>query len=353
MEDKKYTIKDIAKLAGVSAGTVDRVMHNRGEVSEASRQKVQKVLDEINYQPNMFAIGLAAKKRYTVSCLIPIYIINDYWSSVAEGVEKAAAEVKAFNVSTRFYLYNHSSKESYLQQQAKLLSENPDAVLMAPNFRNETLHFVAQLEEKQVPFVFIDVNMEQTQALQYIGQDSYQSGYIAAKILMREYTPEKELILFLSNYREDPSEFQMQRRLEGFMRYLHEQGVKPVVHEVIIDRNDQQLTVQRLDAFFKQHTESYLGIVFNSRVYQVGTYLQSHRVKMSALLGYDLLPQNMGLLKSGIVNFLIGQRPRLQGYLGVKTLVDKVVFKKEVPSVKYMPIDILLKDNIDYYIELI
>ena len=49
-------------MAGVSAGTVDRVLHNRGDVSVSSREKVQKVLDEIDYHPNMFAIGLAAEK---------------------------------------------------------------------------------------------------------------------------------------------------------------------------------------------------------------------------------------------------------------------------------------------------
>ena len=73
MEDQNYTIKDIARMAGVSAGTVDRVLHNRGDVSEKSKEKVQKVLDEINYQPNVFAIGLAAKKKYVITCMIPHY----------------------------------------------------------------------------------------------------------------------------------------------------------------------------------------------------------------------------------------------------------------------------------------
>ena len=73
MEDQNYTIKDIARMAGVSAGTVDRVLHNRGDVSPQSKAKVQKVLDEIHYQPNVFAIGLAAKKKYSFVCLIPYY----------------------------------------------------------------------------------------------------------------------------------------------------------------------------------------------------------------------------------------------------------------------------------------
>ena len=58
----KIRIKDIARLANVSTGTVDRVLHNRGEVSAKSREKVEKVLKEINYQPNIYASALASKK---------------------------------------------------------------------------------------------------------------------------------------------------------------------------------------------------------------------------------------------------------------------------------------------------
>lgn len=353
MENKTYTIKDIARLAGVSAGTVDRVMHNRGEVSEASRVKVQKVLDEINYQPNMFAIGLAAKKKYTIYCLIPYYIENDYWYSVAEGIKKAAIELKPFNVSTEFIFYNHSEKESYMEAYKELIDKKPDAVLIAPNFKDETLQFTTRLEEQNIPFIFIDVNPEGANALKYIGQDSYRSGYIAAKILMREYTEDKELILFLSNFRENPAEFQVQRRLEGFMKYLNEHHISPVIHEVIVDRDDQNITTNRLNTFFQSHVGTYMGIVFNSRIYQIGEYLENNNKRLGGLLGYDLLPQNVRLLKAGVINFLIGQRPGLQGYCGVKALADKVVFKKEVEPLKYMPIDILLEDNIDYYFELI
>ena len=95
-------------MAGVSAGTVDRVLHNRGDVSAASREKVQKVLDEIDYHPNMFAIGLAAKKRYRVLCIIPYYVEHDYWYSVAEGINRAAQELRPFNVSVDFLCYHHA-----------------------------------------------------------------------------------------------------------------------------------------------------------------------------------------------------------------------------------------------------
>ena len=73
--------------------------------------------------------------------------------------------------------------------------------------------------------------------------------------------------------------------------------------------------------------------------------------KLAGLVGYDLLHKNTEFLKTGEVTFLIGQRPSLQGYCGVKTLCNHVVFKRPVTAVKYMPIDILMKENIDFYFE--
>lgn len=109
-------------MAGVSAGTVDRVLHNRGDVSRASRDKVQKVLDEIDYHPNMFAIGLAAKKRYHIVCIIPYYIEHDYWHSVAAGIDRAAQELRPFNVGVDYLFYSHADKASYETACAQLQS---------------------------------------------------------------------------------------------------------------------------------------------------------------------------------------------------------------------------------------
>ena len=68
---KKITIKDIAEQAGVSVGTVDRVLHKRPNVSESALAKVNKVLEAINYQPNMYASALAANKKCNFIVLMP------------------------------------------------------------------------------------------------------------------------------------------------------------------------------------------------------------------------------------------------------------------------------------------
>lgn len=351
MEDQNYTIKDIAQMAGVSAGTVDRVLHNRGDVSQKSKEKVQKVLDEINYQPNVFAIGLAAKKKYTITCMIPYYMEHDYWHSVATGIERARQELRPFNVSVDYLHYKHGDRKSYQDACQKIEKSNTDALLLAPNFREDTLSMLAYLKDKNIPFAFIDFDIEEAKALKYIGQDSYKSGYIAAKILMRNYQQGQELILFLNNNKDNPAEIQMKRRLEGFMKYISEEHKDIAIHEVILNKNNPEKNNEILSDFFRKYPKATLGAVFNSRVYQVGYYLREKGQNMTGLIGYDLLRNNTELLKSGEVTYLIGQRPGLQGYCGVKTLCDNIVFKKSVEPLKYMPIDILIKENIDFYFE--
>ena len=304
-------------MAGVSAGTVDRVLHNRGDVSEKSKEKVQKVLDEINYQPNVFAIGLAAKKKYVITCMIPHYNEHDYWHSVATGIERARQELRPFNVSVDYLYYTHGDRSSYQEACKTIENSDTDALLLAPNFREDTLPMLEYLKKKKIPFAFIDFDIQEAKPLIYIGQDSYKSGYSEGQ----------EIALFLNNNKENPAEIQMQRRLEGFMSYLAEEHRDTITYDVILNKENPEQNDEILDVFFSEHPKATLGGAFNSRVYQVGNYLHKKGKRMKGLLGYDLLKDN------------------------VELLCDDIVFKRPVEPLKYMPIDILLKENIDFYFE--
>lgn len=352
MENKNYTIKDIARMAGVSAGTVDRVLHNRGDVSAASLAKVRKVLDAIDYQPNVFAIGLAAKKPYRILCVLPHVEPQSYWASVAEGVERARQEIRPFNVSLDFLYYRHGDLLSYTDVCSQAIDKECDGVLIAPNFREETLRLTSRLDERSVPYVFIDFHIRLAHPLCYIGQNSEVSGYMAAKCLMVRYQPGDELVLFLNNMKDNPAEIQMQRRLEGFMRLIAERFDHLTIHDVVLDKTDNIANDDILDRFFDEHPRAVLGTVFNSRAHHVAHYLRSRQRRLNGLIGYDLLPQNCELMREGYINYLIGQRPGLQGYMGVMTLCNHLVFKRPIPAERFMPIDLLTRDNIDYYFEI-
>ena len=85
----KIRIKDIALRASVSVGTVDRVLHNRPNVSKVAREKVEQALKEMDYQPNMYASALAYNKSYTFYLLIPQHESEAYWEEIEEGAKRA------------------------------------------------------------------------------------------------------------------------------------------------------------------------------------------------------------------------------------------------------------------------
>jgi LacI family transcriptional regulator len=99
---RKARLKDIAALSGVSIGTVDRVLHNRGEVAEETRNKVLKIARELNYTPNLMAQALKTRRRFNLVSLLPVTTVeNSFWSKHPEGMTKAMSELDQFPVTRR------------------------------------------------------------------------------------------------------------------------------------------------------------------------------------------------------------------------------------------------------------
>ena len=98
MKDRIVRIKDIAERAGVSPGTVDRVLHNRGRVSSEARAKILQIVEEMNYEPNLIARALGSNKIYRLAALIPDDNVDLYWEAPRQGIEKAEKDLKQFGI---------------------------------------------------------------------------------------------------------------------------------------------------------------------------------------------------------------------------------------------------------------
>ncbi|MDR1523787.1 MAG: LacI family DNA-binding transcriptional regulator, partial [Tannerella sp.] len=110
---KNYRIKDIAAKAGVSAGTVDRVLHNRGRVSEDALKKVRKALEELDYQPNLIARSLASKKACRMITLMPSFKPGEYWAEVSKGIDKVERELSDYHLQIERKFFNQYDKDSF------------------------------------------------------------------------------------------------------------------------------------------------------------------------------------------------------------------------------------------------
>lgn len=129
---ERIRIKDIAKMADVSVGTVDRVIHGRSGVSEASRKRVEEILKQLDYQPNMYASALASNKKYAFSCLLPQHEEGEYWTAVEAGIHDALIAYSDFNISVDLSYYDPFDYHSFVNVAQGILEQAPDGVMFAP-----------------------------------------------------------------------------------------------------------------------------------------------------------------------------------------------------------------------------
>lgn len=130
---RKIRIKDIAERAGVSVGTVDRVLHDRPNVSKPAREKVEQALKEMNYQPNMYASALAYNKSYTFYLLIPKHESEAYWEEIEEGARKCEETRRDFHIDVEILFYERSSEESFREQGQAVIDAQPEGVIVVPS----------------------------------------------------------------------------------------------------------------------------------------------------------------------------------------------------------------------------
>lgn len=349
MNNKKVRIKDIAAKAGVSAGTVDRVLHNRGEVNEETKTKILELLKESGYQPNLIARALTSKKEYTIAVLIPKK--NDdnvFWEMPLQGIIKAENEIKPYNFNVVNFLFEQSDEAEYAEQVQKIIELNPQGVVITPVFINETKHLTAKLNQAKIPYIFINTDMQSEKRICFIGQDSYTGGYVAAKLL-ENGLKKKGTILIINNTKNTENLNHFLERNKGFISYFNEhntdQNFSLLTKNIFTDFENE------IQQIFSEHTDIIGIYVSGSKSYLTAKYLEKINRKDILLIGYDLMDENIKYLKSGYINFIISQRSRDQGYLSIIQLFNYIAKGERINEDILMPLDILIKENYKYFLE--
>lgn len=346
----KIRIKDIAERAGVSVGTVDRVLHDRPNVSPPAREKVEKALKEMNYQPNMYASALAYNKSYTFFLLIPMHESEAYWEEIEEGAKKCEDTRRDFHIDVEIRYYQRFNEDSFKDKCIEILNSSPDGVVIVPAQLDITRRFTDKLHDHNIPFVLLDSYMPDLRPLSFYGQDSFCSGYFAAKMLMLLAAQEKEIMLMRQTKDGKLVSKQQDNREVGFRHYMHDHF--PEIEIVNLDlplqgtRKEYEHTMEN---FFIQHPHLHHCITLNSKAYLVGEFLLKTNRRDVQIMGYDMVAKNVECLRQGSISFLIAQHAYLQGYSCVDTLFNAIVLKKKVTPVNYMPIELLSKENVDFY----
>ncbi len=327
-------------MAEVSEGTVDRIIHNRGQVSQANIDKVNAIIKEHGYKTNIFASNLAFNKKFKIAVLIPSSKFVKYWDLPLIGIRKAADDFSKFGLNLEYYYYDYN-EDSFKEVANTLFDKELDGLLIAPIFYDASVLFLNKCKERNLKTVMIDSYISSAADIAFAGQNAFQSGLISGRLSSLNLTRGNS-ILIVKITREIEITSVYLDRIRGFRSFFenNDSFSKVILKELSISETSNTLL----------NPSDFIGVstvyVPNSRVYIIAQFLKDNNLKDVSLIGHDLLDQNIAFLKEGYIDFLINQKPDQQGYLGIEYLFKTVILKENATLIQHLPVEIIIKESI-------
>lgn len=348
---KRVTIKDIAKLTNVSRGTVDRVINNRGKVSKDVEKRVLQIAKELNYRKNILASRLASTKTHRIVIVVPDESCDIFWELPKKGMDKAIDSIKDYGIIVEHQKFNLFDKEEFKSVFKKAIDSLPDIIILAPLFMEESLALLEYSQEKNVPIITFNSELEHKNILSYIGQNSYKSGYLVGKLINMGLNPHDEIII-LNLAHKVTNAPHYTGKYQGLIDYFKDNNLNErqiYLYDVKFFRDET-----KLKSFFEKIKKKHPNLKFlfftNSRAYKLLNILDDDEIQKYVIIGFDTIAPNVKLLKEGKIDFLINQNPIQQGFKTITISLDYLIHKKISENKQYLPLDIVVKENVEFYI---
>jgi DNA-binding LacI/PurR family transcriptional regulator len=248
MSTESVTIKDIAKLLGISKSTVSRALSEHSDVNQETRKKVLEVAHKLNYQPNALAINLKQQRTHTIGVIIP-ETVNHFFVKAIGGIQRVA-NLAGYNVMTC------QSDESYITERNNLqtlVTSRVDGMLISISTGTQKTDHFNVLMERNIPVVFFDRTCEELRTSQ-VYTNNYEIAFEGTEHLIAQGCRKIAIVAGPQNLNNS------RNRLQGYIDALkkHELPIKEsyIIHSYFSGGNIQEYTRglinqgQRPDAVF-------------------------------------------------------------------------------------------------------
>ncbi len=309
------TVKTLAQAAGVSRGTVDRVLHGRGGVRADVEQKVKELARQMGYVPNRAGRALAANKtHYKIGVLLPS-VGNIFFDGVIEGIEKARDEFYDMGIDVVMRKVQGFVEDTHLSSIDALIREGCQALCLTtvntPALRDK----INALAAAGIKTVLVNTDVEESRRICYVGSDYYHAGKTCAGMLALIAPKRRLKILIVTG---SLNMFGHNLRIRGFEDQLAAQKID-FTEVAVVESNDSDITAQQLTTeYLNKDPEINCVYVTGAGVQGVGAALIAHGREDIIAIAYDDIYSTKELVKAGIVKFVLCQQPQRQGYHAIK-----------------------------------
>ncbi len=304
----------VADKAGVSRGTVDRVLNNRTHVSPEVRARVIAALQETGYLPahqfhqnNLQNVAISPLK---LGVLLPNWT-GHFRSEILRGIDTARTEFEDFQVEIFTEECQTDLPQEVLELIDRLLEQGIQGLSLCTPDTPTIDTKINSLLQKNIPVVTFNSDLPNSGRLTFIGQDYHQSGRIAAELISKCIPHDGKILAAVGNL-----EFNgHKKRLEGFQERIKELNFDASQIHIIETFNDYQITYRKVLEYLQSNPEVNAIYMANRSVAGCTEAVKAAEKKGKIrIICHDVAESTKLLLKDGSIDFTITQDIFQQGY---------------------------------------
>lgn len=337
------TIREIAELANVSRGTVDRVLNNRGAVSQETAKKVLDIARNLGYKPNRAGMALAAQKKKLRLGVILFGPENPFFQRVLEGVSAKAEELSAYDCTV---LIRRVTFDAVAQIHAidELIQEGIHGLVLTPYNDPSIVDKINQLSDQGIPVITTNTDIQGSRRLAYVGSDYRQGGRTAGG-LMRLVTGGHAKLGIITGSSQVLCHTE---RIAGFLEVLKETAPDIQVLDILKNHDDESESYEVTRQFLKNHPEADAVFFVAAGVHGGCKAIQERKRDHDLqVICFDAEDTTRQMVMDGLISASISQQPYKQGSRPLELLFDYLTTgERPEQEINYVDASIKIRENL-------
>ncbi len=315
------SIKDIAIQAGVSRGTVDRVLNGRGEVNPETRQRILDILDEVQFTPNRLGKRLAIKKKeLKFGCVLYGYTDeNPYFADVVKAMKRKEMELEEYGIQLEIRHARIDQPQEIVKRMDELHALGIHGLILSPVQEPIIEEKIEQFNKENIPVVTIGSDLPNSKRLAYVGSNSYLFGQTAANLLALFTNGEAQIGIITGS----EISYNHQQKVKGFEDYLAEHYPQMQIASKVANHDHDEISYEKTSRMLQENKR------MDSLYFAAGGLRGGCKAVQDAglagkikIVGFDLMPFNRKMVEDGTILALIGQQPEYHAEKALDLLVD-------------------------------
>lgn len=336
------TLQKIAEQAGVSRGTVDRALNNRGRIKPEVEERIKQIAKDLGYQPSRAGRALAMAKRKIKIGFIIQSAQTPFMQLVKEGAVEAKREAESMGGSVRIEEIEDVNAGALIELMEEMRQAGTQGIALLPSEDMLLLQTIDQFaEEYEIPIVTFNADVPGTKRKCFVGQNAKRSGAAAAG-LMAEMTGGRGDVAVVSGHASNPA---LKDRIQGFQQEVEHSYPNMNIVDVRYSYDDDWIAEKIMEEELQQHP-SLKGVYITGHGKEgiCKAIEKAGRKGSLKVVGHDFLEANLNYLKKGEINFLIGQEAHMQGYEPIMILL-RGILDNDWPAEEMQYTDIVIKNR--------